>query len=50
MNNLVQNDRFLLHVKTAVSGGSMPISGDNVPDDTVGSRPERRGGLEINER
>jgi len=32
----------LFHGKAVVSGGSMPISGDNTPDDTVGSRPERR--------
>jgi hypothetical protein len=50
MDNLSRMIDSLLHGKTVVSGGSIPIFGDNVPDDMVGSRPERRGGLEINER
>jgi hypothetical protein len=32
----------LLDGKTVVSGGSIPICGDNTPDDTVGSRQGRR--------
>jgi hypothetical protein len=32
----------LLDRKTVVSGGSMPICGDNAPDNAIGSRQERR--------